>query len=980
MKRQWNEEELIEQWTLLPDELILAASLADHNRLGFAILLKFFQHQGCFPGDRQQVPTAVIGFLARQLGVSLEDCLRYDWQGPVIKRHRAQIRILLGFRQSTEADIEQLTHWLVEQVLPTDPNPEHLPALMLTHLRTLRIEPPAEVRLQRLLASALRRFEQQFYTATLRALPPDCREKLDALLCPPGTIATSPEQISPWQSLDGDPGSVGLGSIRAQLDKLEALRRLGLPENLFAGVTHKLLLRYRTRAAGESMSTLRAHPASVRYTLLAAYCRLRQHEITDALVDLLLATVHRIESRAEQKTEKVWLRALKRVDGKHLLLYKLSRASLADPDRSVREMIFPVVSEQTLQDIVQEHESGAPTFRKQVRTQARLSYSHHYRRMLPQLLQGLELRSNNQAHQPVVAAVEILDKYKDSSKRFFPEGEQVPLAGVVPPSWQHLVLVPPQSKKKKIRIDRIGHEICTLVALREKLRCREVWVVGADRYRNPELDLPADFTERKEEYFQTLGQPAQATEFVAAIQKHMGEALESFDRTLPTNSWVHITERKGKKRIHLSPLIAQAEPISLTRIRLELVRRWPMTSLLDILKEADLSIGFTDCFHSTASRENLERSQLQRRLLLCLFGLGTNTGLKRIAAGDHGVGLDELRYIQRRFISKEALRSATAQVANAIFAVRLPQIWGEGSTACASDSKKFGAWDQNLLTEWHVRYGGRGVMIYWHVEKKSTCIYSQLKSCSSSEVAAMIEGVLRHSTTMSVQKNYVDTHGQSEVAFAFCHLLGFQLLPRLKGIAEQKLYRPQSGQPEAYPNLQAILTRPIDWELISQQYEQMVKYATALRLGTADTESILKRFVRSNVQHPTYRALAELGKAIKTIFLCRYLQMEELRREIQEGLNVVESWNSANGFIFYGKGGEVSSNRREEQELSVLSLHLLQICLVYVNTLMMQRVLTGPGWLEKMTEADMRGLTPLVWAHVNPYGTFSLDLDQRLVI
>ena len=81
------------------------------------------------------------------------------------------------------------------------------------------------------------------------------------------------------------------------------------------------------------------------------------------------------------------------------------------------------------------------------------------------------------------------------------------------------------------------------------------------------------------------------------------------------------------------------------------------------------------------------------------------------------------------------------------------------------------------MTEWHIRYGGRGVMIYWHVEKKSVCIHSQLKSASSSEVAAMIEGVLRHCTEMSVDKNYVDTHGQSEVAFAFSHLLGFRLLP-----------------------------------------------------------------------------------------------------------------------------------------------------------------------------------------------------------
>src|SRR5215218_11309492 len=103
---------------------------------------------------------------------------------------------------------------------------------------------------------------------------------------------------------------------------------------------------------------------------------------------------------------------------------------------------------------------------------------------------------------------------------------------------------------------------------------------------------------------------------------------------------------------------------------------------------------------------------------------------------------------------------------------------GEGTTACAADSKQFGAWDQNLMTEWHVRYGGRGVMIYWHVERHSTCIYSQLKTPSSSEVAAMIEGVLRHCTEMEVQKAYVDSHGQSDVAFAFCHCLGFHLLPR----------------------------------------------------------------------------------------------------------------------------------------------------------------------------------------------------------
>jgi TnpA family transposase len=218
------------------------------------------------------------------------------------------------------------------------------------------------------------------------------------------------------------------------------------------------------------------------------------------------------------------------------------------------------------------------------------------------------------------------------------------------------------------------------------------------------------------------------------------------------------------------------------------------------------------------------------------------------------------------------------------------------------------------------------------------------------------------------------------VAFAFCYLLGFDLMPRLKNIASQKLYRPWNSTDELYPNLTAIMSKAINWELITQQYEEMIKYTTALKEGIADPESILRRFTRSNIQHPTYKALMELGKAVKTIFLCDYLGLEALRREINEGLNVVENWNSANSFIFYGKGGEVATNRLEDQELSVLSLHLLQICLVYVNTLMFQQVLSEPNWRNSMNIEDYRALTPLIYNHVNPYGDFDLDMAKRLPI
>jgi TnpA family transposase len=105
-----------------------------------------------------------------------------------------------------------------------------------------------------------------------------------------------------------------------------------------------------------------------------------------------------------------------------------------------------------------------------------------------------------------------------------------------------------------------------------------------------------------------------------------------------------------------------------------------------------------------------------------------------------------------------------------------------------------------------------------------------------------------------------------------------------------------------------------------------------------------------------------------------------VRNAGNEGLNVVENWNSANSFIFYGKNSEIATNRLDEQELSVLCLHLLQISLVYINTLMIQRVLAEADWIKRMKQEDLRALSPLIWAHVNPYGIFRLNMNERLQI
>jgi len=786
MKKTWQPEELVEYWTLLPLELALLNQKNDENRLGFAILLKFFEIYARFPENSQEISFIVVDYVAKLLDIPPEKYSYYDWQGRSIKYHRAQIREFFGFQETKVSDAKELTNWLAEQALIYELKFEQLKLAAVARLRNLKLEPPTDSRLERIIRSAIRNFESKFFRditsqlsnqskkwiddflkekASVQELDDTTPVNHDKQLNNPGDIQLSQQlddtnnseintevPILTWAELKTDPGRIGVESFQKEVAKLEIFEQLELPADLFKKIPTKVLQVYKSRVIVEHPRDLRRHPEHIRYTLFTAFCWLRSQEVIDNLVELLIQIVHRIGANAEKRVDKELIQDFKRVHGKNNLLYQMAEASLKTPDGTVKDVIT------------------------------------------------------------------------------------------------------------------------------------------------------------------------------------------------------------------------------------EITRRWRMTSLLDILKETDLRVKFSQHFQSVSTREVLGDYTLQKRLLLCLYGLGTNTGLKRLSDEIKGDNYQDLLHVKRHFIQKEQLRNAIACVANAIFTARISTIWGEGTTACASDSKKFGAWDQNLMTEWHIRYGGRGVMIYWHVEKNSVCIYSQLKTCSSSEVAAMIEGLLRHCTEMKVETNYVDSHGQNEVAFAFCHLLGFQLMPRLKRINVQKLYRPSTGNNDAYPNLQPILTRAINWDLIRQQYDQMVKYATALRLGMAETEAILKRFTRGNLLHPTYQALAELGKVVKTIFLCKYLHSVELRQEINAGLNVVENWNSANSFIFYGKGGEIATNRLSDQELAVLSLHLLQISLVYINTLMIQEVLSQPQWIRLMKLEDLRALSPLIWGHVNPYGTFRLDLNVRLPI
>ena len=223
----------------------------------------------------------------------------------------------------------------------------------------------------------------------------------------------------------------------------------------------------------------------------------------------------------------------------------------------------------------------------------RRSYARHYRRMTPPLLKTLTFRSNNEKHKPLIRALTLIEKYADSQRKYYLETEDIPLQDVVPPSWREKVLH--QTKNGEVRVNRISYEVCVFQRLRDRLRCKEIWVEGAYRYRNPDEDLPQDFDEQRKTYYEMLQQPVDVDTFVAQLRQDMVDVLTKFDQGLSKNPWVELLLER-KNRIKLSPLAAQPEPLNLLHLKYTLADRWPLIELLDMLKETDLRVNFTQHF------------------------------------------------------------------------------------------------------------------------------------------------------------------------------------------------------------------------------------------------------------------------------------------------------------------------------------------------------------------------------------------------
>ncbi|CAL9654563.1 Tn3 family transposase [Streptomyces sp. enrichment culture] len=341
MRQDWEPEDLIEVWTLLENDMKRVRNKSGATRLGFALLLKFCEVEARFPESAQEVPTVAVEYVAQQVKVPAGAWADYDWQSKAIHRHRGEIRAAYGFRANTEEDQDRLAAWLATELCSVGLSRDRLAAAVVARCRNDHIEPPAPGQVRRLVGKAVKDFEKRFCRSTLDRLSHTTRSRLEDLIAGDGIEHGADGAVagggrSHFTELKTDPGAPGLESLLAEVNKLERVRRLDLPADLFADVSEKLVDAWRARASKEYPANLERMNPPRRLTLLATLCHVRQTEITDSLLDLFIQLVLKINTRAERKVGKE-LGAELKVRGKEAMLLRVAEAAaIEELGRAVR--------------------------------------------------------------------------------------------------------------------------------------------------------------------------------------------------------------------------------------------------------------------------------------------------------------------------------------------------------------------------------------------------------------------------------------------------------------------------------------------------------------------------------------------------------------------------------------------------------------------------------------------------------------------
>ena len=367
-----------------------------------------------------------------------------------------------------------------------------------------------------------------------------------------------------------------------------------------------------------------------------------------------------------------------------------------------------------------------------------------------------------------------------------------------------------------------------------------------------------------------------------------------------------------------------------------------------------------------------------------IIALGCNIGIRRMGKISDGMSADRLEYIVRWFCSKKNIDEANRKIINLINNLPLSGIYPENREKLhtSSDGQKYDVTIPSLHASHSPKYfgTGKGVSVYSFIDEKDRLFYNTVISASERESNYLLDGLFNNEDVTS-DTHSTDTHGYSETIFGICYLLDIQFTPRIKNYQDQLLYTFKEKSRKMYEN-QAYKILPaknchINEDIITEQWDQILRLLCTIKLKETLPSNILKRLSSYSKQNPLYKAIKEIGRIYKTIFLLKYYDEVLLRQNIEKQLNRVELSHLFAKTVFFGNNRELKYATKEEQEIAVGCRHLIQNAIILWNYLFISEKLsqiTNHAELQKQIEL-LKNSSMMSWQHVNLHGRYDFDIE-----
>jgi len=952
------ERELARYYTLSPEEMaVIAQRRRPSNRLGFAVQLCYLRFPGRPLHANEQVAEPILAYIAAQLDLDPAVMRDYARERDTTRReHLGEIQLTFGFRPFDAPAYRALAAWLLPTALGTDSGVALVMALV-EEMRDRKIVAPALYLIERLAWETRRRAQRQVSQRLTVGLTPADRTRLDALL------AVAPERRqTPLAWLRQPPGKPSPPTILALIERLTSIRALGLDHTLARRVHQNRLLQLAREGGRYSPAFLARFEPTRRHATLVAFLIETAATLTDQIIDLHDRLMTGYLHRSEQAHATQFHASGKAINEKVRLYAAVGTALITareganDPYQAIQSVLPWEAFVRTVA------EAG------QLARPANFDYLDHLdafygqvRRYAPLLLDTLEFRGAPPS-QPLLRALRVLKELNAADTRKVPQG--APTA-FVKPRWAGHVFT-------DTGIDRHYYELCALHELRNGLRSGDVWVTGSRQFKAFEdYLLPDDaWQELKDAGPLPLAIPTDVAVYLVQRRQDLHEQLATVADLMAADALPDVRLRKGK--LTITPL-PKAVPDAAEELAERAYARLPWVKITDLLVAVD---GLTDFSRHFTHLHTGAPPRDKAALFAAILADATNLGLSKMANACPGLTFARLSWVSDWSLRDETYAKALAELVNYHHSLPFAAYWGDGTTS-SSDAQRFPVGGRREATaQVNAKYGHEpSIMFYTHISDQYAPFHIKAISATAHQAPYVLDGLLYHETDLRIEEHYTDTGGVSDHLFGMCPPLGFRFAPRIRDLADRRLYTLEP--PATYLALAPLIGGDVDVKRIEAHWDDLLRLFTSVRLGTVTASQILRKLAAYPRQNGLAVALREMGRIERTLYVLTWFQSPELRRRVTGGLNKGEARNALARAILFNRRGTVQDRSYEDQRNRASGLNLVVAAIILWNTLGLEQAIEAMrAEGEDVPEEYLEHVAPLGWEKIILTGEYVWDWQQ----